>query len=224
MIVVASHNSVSLLKSFLAKLSMIDLCNHDVLVVDTNSDDSSYLNEFACLIKQYPRFRFERKAYTCWDSGAYIHAYTNYQDTKYLFFQDSLEITNPNLIQEIDSRLDEVDVLAFANFKYQYDSEDQRNWVESDIEFTDHPEDGIFGPIFSVTRNTLDRIPKHWLKVPSNKLQGCGMERRWSLMFDAIGAKKSYMEYFKTHSDFVGFYENPSRYSSSMKKILVGRK
>lgn len=224
MIVVASHNNVSLVKSFLAKLSTINLCNHDVLVVDTNSDDPLYLNEFADLIKQYPQFKFERKEYTCWDSGAYIHAYANYYDTNYLFFQDSLEITNLNLIQEIDARLKHVDVLAFANFKYRYDSEEQRKWVESDIEFTNLPEDGIFGPIFSVTRNTLDRIPKHWFKIPTNKLQGCGMERRWSLIFNTIVAKKSYIEYFKTDADFDGFCANPSKYSNSMKKIIVGRK
>jgi glycosyltransferase involved in cell wall biosynthesis len=196
MIVVASHNDVNLLSDILADLSNCDLNGHEVLIVDTNSADPAYLKEFQKNKIKYPQFNFIRKDYTCWDSGAYIHAYNNYDADKYIFLQDSLRITNPNVFKEITVRLDSIDVLALFNFFYFYDNEEQQQWVEEHIPMCYLPMCGIFGPVFSARKDALDRIPKHWLKEPTNKLQGCGMERRWALMFHALSLRVDYLTHF----------------------------
>lgn len=202
MIVIAAHNDKTSLDNILSDLTECDLCGHAVLVVDTNSDDSSFKEHFSSLRETYPHFKFDRKDYSCWDSGAYIHAYNNYEDDKYIFLQDSLRIKNPNAFREITTRLDYTDVLGLFNFFYCYDSIEQQEWVEESISFTDLPKFGIFGPIFSARKDALDKIPKDWLKSPSNKMQGCGMERRWALMFQSLNLRVNYLSLFGSNEEW----------------------
>ena len=84
---------------------------------------------------------------------------------------------------------------------YFYENEDQRLWGEEDLIINSVPHDSIFGPIFGVRKETLDRLPKEWLKHPTNKMEGCSMERRWSLMFYLINASKHYLEYTNFQKD-----------------------
>jgi hypothetical protein len=202
MIVVASHNRIDLLTSILNNLTDIDLHGHEVLIVDTNSDDPEYITFFESCKNEYPQFIFERKNYTCWDSGAYIHAYRNYPSEKYIFLQDSLTITNRKLIPMWDAFLDIYDVVPFINFGYWYESEEQKLFGEAGLpEHKTMPIDSIFGPIFGVRKTTMDSLPAEWLIEPMNKLQGCGMERRWSYMFHSVGASKHYIEYSNFQKD-----------------------
>jgi glycosyltransferase involved in cell wall biosynthesis len=202
MIVVASHNRIDLLDNMLKTLSSIDLNNNEVLIIDTNSDDEEYKAFFSECAGKYP-FMFDRKDYTCWDSGAYIHAYNNYPDKKYIFLQDSVTITNPKLIPMWDNFLDIYDVVPFINFGYGYENSSQKEFSERKLpEDLTLPFDAIFGPIFGVRRETLDKLPKEWLTViPDNKMDGNGMERRWSLMFHLINASKHYLEYTNFQKD-----------------------
>lgn len=194
MIVVASHNNVETLESIINDLNNIDLNGHDVVIIDTNSDDLTFKNKFSILKNEYPHFNFINLNYTCWDSGAYIWAYKNFKSNRFIFLQDSIKILNQEYIKVYDQNLDYYDVVAHINFKYHYENEEQKNWVEEDISYNHLPEDAIFGPIFGVNKSTLDKIPPYWLKHPTNKNEGCGMERRWSLMFHQVGATKKYLE------------------------------
>jgi hypothetical protein len=201
MIVVATHNNIKILKTFLDSLKNIDLQNEDVLIIDTNSADIEFQKEFNIIESLYP-YTFIRLDYGCYDSGAYIWAYQNIPSNNYIFLQDSIEITNPDYISIIKNKLEEFDVVAGFDFPYSYDvNPNQQPWAESDIEFSDYPQQGIFGPMFSARKSILDKIPKHWLKFPTNKLLQQGMERRWSLMFHSINATKTYLEgYGDIHS------------------------
>jgi hypothetical protein len=194
MIVVASHNRIDLLENMINRLKKIDLNKHRVLIVDTNSDNTDFKQRFKELQKQNPEFIFNKKDYTCWDSGAYIHAYKTYVDDSFIFLQDSLTITNNHLIPIIDGYLKNYEVVPFINFGYGYENEEQKEFVEQGLDVTSKPPHGIFGPIFGVRTETLDKLPKEWLIEPHNKNLGCGMERRWSLMFHLIGASKHYLE------------------------------
>jgi hypothetical protein len=194
MIVVASHNNLDTLGWIVEDLYRIDLNNHEVCIIDTNSNNLEFKEKFHILRNKYPYFKFINLNYTCWDSGAYIWAYNNLKSERYIFLQDSLRILDKNYIKLIDQNLDLYDVVAHINFKYHYENEEQKNWVEDGILFNELPEDAIFGPIFGVKKTTLDKIPSYWLKHPTNKNEGCGMERRWSLMFNQIGASKKYLE------------------------------
>jgi len=198
MIVIASHDDVELLENMLVRLSEINLNGHEVLIVDTNSDKLDYLEAFKHAKETYPQFHFIRKDYTCWDSGAYIHAYKHYYAEKYIFLQDSLYITNPNFFVEMDTMLDTYDVVPIFDFFFAYPGGDiEKEWVEKyllDSDRTGYPRYGIFGPIFGVNRYILDKMPPIWFDVePHNKLTGCRMERRWALMFHQIGASKKYL-------------------------------
>jgi hypothetical protein len=194
MIVIASHNRVDLLENMIKRLKEIDLNNHKVLIVDTNSDNINFKQRFKELQKENPEFIFNKKDYTCWDSGAYIHAYKTYIEDSFIFLQDSLIITNNYLIPIIDGYLKNHEVVPFINFGYGYENEEQKEFTEQGLNITSLPPHAIFGPIFGVRTETLDKLPKEWLIEPYNKMTGCGMERRWSLMFHLIEASKHYLE------------------------------
>ena len=219
MIVIASHNNPLLLKGLLRELREIDLCNNEILVVDTNSTESWYFNEIKKLKSEFPDVIFDRKNYTCWDSGAYLHAYKNYLSEKYFFLQDSLSITNKNLIVEWSNKLDKVDVAPIFNFLYEYDSDRQRDWVHEDINFETLPKYGIFGPIFGVTKKAMDMIPENWHREPNEKEFGCGMERRWSLMFHTLGCTKEYVNFLeqKDFDEFIFYGGIP--YNKNIRKF-----
>jgi hypothetical protein len=194
MIVIATHNNCDILKRILDSLQRIDLAGHEVSIIDTNSTDVKFIEYFDNLKLQFP-YNFYRTEYTCYDSGAYIWAYQNLKSDKWIFLQDSIDILRKDWIRNIDNLLNEYEVVAGWDFLYSYDPfPEQKEWVELDIEFTDYPQKAIFGPIFAVRNDTMNRIPKHWLKYPTNKLLQQGMERRWSLMFHSIKASKIYLE------------------------------
>jgi hypothetical protein len=209
MIVVASHNRIDLLDNMLKILSSINLNNNQVLIINTNSDNEEYKTFFEECKLNYPQYIFETLNYTCWDSGAYIHAYNNYPSNKYIFLQDSLDIKNPKLIPMWENFLDVYEVVPWINFGYFYENEDQRLWSEEGLIIENNPHDSIFGPIFGVRKETLDKLSKEWLKYPTNKNEGCGMERRWSLMFHLINASKHYIEY-------TNFQKNQTVYNSRL--------
>jgi hypothetical protein len=203
MIVIASHNRIDLLENMIKRLKEIDLNNHRVLIVDTNSDNEDYKKQFKKLQYQYPEFIFNKKDYTCWDSGAYIHAYRTYVEDSFIFLQDSLTITNNYLIPIIDGYLKNYEVVPFINFGYGYENEAQKEFAEQELNVTSLPNWGIFGPIFGIRTETLDKLPKEWLIEPYDKNTGCGMERRWSLMFHLMNIPKHYLEiedHLKNHN------------------------
>jgi hypothetical protein len=103
--------------------------------------------------------------------------------------------------------LDIYEVVPWINFGYFYENEDQRLWGEEGLTINNNPHDSIFGPIFGVRKETLDKLPKEWLKYPTNKNEGCSMERRWSLMFHLMDASKHYLEY-------TNFSKNQTVYNS----------
>jgi len=212
MIVVATHDDIDCLAKMIEDISKTELYNNEVLIIDTNSKDINFIKYFSELKKLYPGYIFDRLEYDCWDSGAYIHAYKNYSAENFIFLQDSLRITNPNVFKIISERLQNTDILGLFNFFYSYDSTEQQNWVEDGIPFNSLPDCGIFGPIFSINKNSMDKIPNDWLKYPTNKMQACGMERRWALMFHTLDLKKEYLVEFKNNIDWM--YHESNRYQT----------
>jgi hypothetical protein len=221
MIVLATHDRIDLLESMLNRFNEINLNGHEVLVIDTNSTNQEYLDYFNQAKEKY-NFNFIRLNYTCWDSGAYIYAFQNHPSDKYIFLQDSLEITNPNLFVDIDNLLNQHDVVPFFNFKYIYDHDQQKEWAEDGLEINSTPEYGIFGPLFGATKSILDKIPVEWLKHPTEKYQGNGMERRWSLMFHLINASKRYLSE-ATGTDLDNIMAFIDRNKQNINKIYLRR-
>lgn len=211
MIVVSVHDKVDMLSNLLEQLSNMDVGSHEILVIDTNSTDQNFLLEFPKLIIKYPSIRFERVGYDCWDSGAYVHAYSRYMSGKYIFLHDSISILNKNFITEIDQDLENFDVSAISSFPYSYDNHEQMSWVEQDFNGYTRPTYGFFGPMFAATRSILDKIPRErFMFLPQKKLHQMGMERRWSLIFHSIDAKVAFrsadLNWTHTNRDMQKFF------------------
>lgn len=211
MITIASHNDSNALEIMLLRLSEITTNEHQICVVDTNSRSNDYRKRTDYLKRQFPKVIFNRVDYDCWDSGAYIHSFEMYSARKHIFLQDSVYIANKNFIVEIDQLLDTNDVVPIFNFRYHYDSIEQQYWVESNLPVQSWPKDGIFGPIFAINTKALEKIPRNWLKKPTSKVEACGMERKWALIFHILKMKKQYYEFipryrtrefFDYHPDF----------------------
>lgn len=222
MIVIPSHDRIDLLVKMVRRLCEIDLNGHEVLVVDTNSDSQQYqetLNHIApWFLDSHTNFNFVRKEYKCRDSGAYIHAYKNFPSDKYIFLHDSVYINNPNFIVEMDNALDSHDVVPVFNFEFGYDNYEQQVWAEKNLpQITNYPKYGFIGPIFGVNRSTLDTFPSDWFIEPSNKMEGCGMERRWAVMFHLIEADVKFLDYIPLE-EFWLYWEGSAKYSSQLQK------
>ena len=230
MIVIASHDNIDYLKSVLEQLSEMNLDGHDVLIVDTNSTDTEYREYFEHIRYQYPNIIFDRKYYTCWETGAILHAFRMYKRDKYVFLNDSIYITNDNFFVDINNLLNEVEVVPIWNFVYRYDSSEQQSWVEEGLPTERgysqyYPEWGIIASMFAVRYETLNRIPSYWFRDDVNeKYKSQGMERRWSLMFHLINASRKYLDflYGQRHNNFWEFEDNVNGKSTQtyMKKYF----
>lgn len=194
MIVVASHDRIDFLSNILNQLSNINLNNHSVLIVDTNSSNKEYREFFTLQKDIYKNFHFVSMIETTWDSGAYIFGFKNFNEKNFIFLQDSVSLSNPNIFVEFDSRLEDNDVVAFLNFIYFYENDSQRDFVQKDVEVTSLPKDAFFGPIFAAKKSILEKIPAYWLNIPKNKNEGCGYERKWALIFHLLNAKVDWLE------------------------------
>ena len=227
MIVISSHDRIDLLIEMVRRLCEIDLNGHEVLVVDTNSDSAQYQDTINLVapwfLETHTNFKFVRKDYKCRDSGAYIHAYKNFPADRYIFLHDSVYISNPNFIVEMDNALDSHDVVGIFNFGFGYDNYQQQIWSEQFLPPVDtYPEWGIFGPMFGVNKSTLDTLPAEWLIEPTNKIEGCGMERRWALMFHLINASVKFLDFIPLE-DFWLYWVGDEKYSKQIKKRIVSR-
>ena len=200
MIVFAVNNRTDYIEKILNKLNYFNKI--DVLIVDTNSKNNSVLDFYKNLDISKFKFKiyFDRIETDCYDSGAYIHSFIKYESDTFYFFQDSIEFINENIFNDIDNLLKLYDVVAISPFPLLFDNKEQVEWITSNI-----PNDeikklynkqlfGIFGPMFSIKKTTLNKIPKDWLIYPSIKNEAMAMERKWSIIFNILDLKTTYLE------------------------------
>lgn len=115
-------------------------------------------------------------------TGAYLTAYRQVKAKNYLFMQDSMESLIDDPVEPFRGQ-----TTAWASFPFFYDDIPQREWVRK--KFTKEPELGIFGPVFYVSRENLEKLDKLNLlpDIPENKWQACGTERAWACAFFEAG-------------------------------------
>lgn len=229
MIVIAAHDRIDLLINLLNDLTNIDLNDHKISVIDTNSKMEEFKNEFKSLHIRYPNINFISLDYDCYDSGAYIYSFLKYNEEKsFIFLQDSIRIVNCNFVKEIDKKLESVDVLPFFNFIFSYWNEEEKVWSEQDINVPIiYPKYGFFGPMFAVNSEVMRKFDPVWFdKIPKIKRQQTAMERRWAVLFNIIGAKIEFLNYLEPNiiNNFTG--GNPPEcepYNTWIKKIFIQR-
>jgi hypothetical protein len=122
-------------------------------------------------------------------TGAYRWAYQSMPADRYLFIQDSMTALESPLPWFRDQFPAGGGAVAWARFPQQWDSAEQRAWVEAAYPGTPEPSHGIFGPVFYTDRASLDVLAGRGLlpPVPVNRLQAQGTERAWAYAFAAAG-------------------------------------
>ena len=229
MIVFAVHGIADKIEIVLKQLNNFNTM--DVLIVDTKSP-SDVVESFYKENKNNYNFNlsYHRVNHYCYDSGAYMITFKQFQSEKYYFFQDSIEFINTQIFKEIDRLLNDFDVVATSSFPLIFDNYEQIDWVFRNLNlkvnlnlldpasgrsFCNLPILGIFGPMFSIKRETLLRIPEHWLVQPNTKNQAMAMERKWPIMFHLLNMSVAYIE--KDHMDFL------SGNTTWIKKYMLAR-
>lgn len=200
MIVFAVHNRTDFIEDILNKLNHFNKI--DVLIIDTNSENNNVIDFYKNLDLNNFNFKihFDRVETDCYDSGAYIYSFKKYESETFYFFQDSIEFINYDIFNDIDNLLNSYDVVGVSSFPLIFDNKEQIEWITSNIPndyFRKLPNKqlfGIFGPMFSIKKITLEKIPNEWLIYPTIKNQAAAMERKWSIMFNILDLKITYLE------------------------------
>jgi hypothetical protein len=189
MIVIATNNGKQYLSELLTDFENIGV-NDEIAIVDTQSNDENSLNFLEELNKNNPyklNVTIHQTPYRGFDTGAYIYAINNFSSDRFYFMQDSIRIKTIEYFNEIDKKLIEGTVVCLLRFDPNlFDSNDQINFCNSNFGSIDY-DNGIFGPIFSITKNDIEKIDKKYLIYPTNKMEQMAMERGWSILFKRYG-------------------------------------
>jgi len=189
MIVIATNNGKTYLSELLSDLERIG-CNEDISVIDTQSSDAESL-EFIDSLKAGDKFNLKIKVYQTpykgFDTGAYVYAINNLSADKFYFMQDSIKIKSIDYFIEIDKRLKPGVVVPLITFGPNlFDENEQIDFCYDKFDSIDYDK-GIFGPIFAITNEDIQKIDKKYLVYPTNKMLQMGMERGWSVLFKKYG-------------------------------------
>lgn len=129
------------------------------------------------------------------DTGAYIYAYQSFVNVhRFIFMHDSMQVKTKGWADAFVAaeRTKKGQASAWLFFPFFFDNPDQHKFV-LDLYGKDSlvPDYGIFGPIFSTTRNVLKELEaKGYLDTyPDDKIQAQGFERGWMIGFNNLGFK-----------------------------------
>jgi hypothetical protein len=185
MIIIATNNGKRNLSELLENLKEIDF-SCGVCIIDTGSTDQEsidFLNELDGVNKYDFEIQIYQTPYKGYDTGAYIYAINNIEADRYYFIQDSLRIKSNDFFNLIDNKLKPGKVVPLITFgENLYDYPEQIEFCINHFGSTDFKK-GIFGPMFSILLEDVQKIDKKYLVYPTNKSLQMGMERGWAVIF-----------------------------------------
>lgn len=163
-----------------------------VLLLDTGTTCKQSLSLICELSARHWSFEFEagKTPHEAYDSGAYIHAYRNWEADTYLFMQDSIRPKSPDWVSAFETLLTfGVGCVPWLIFPMQWNCQEQVDFVMEKCKVGDWPPHGIFGPIFMATRTALAELDVRGLLdvLPSSKVEQMAMERFWPTAFIKAG-------------------------------------
>jgi hypothetical protein len=186
MIIIATNNGKQNLIELLGNLKEFSF-SRKVCIIDTGSTDQEsidFLNELSDVNNYNFEIQIHQTPYKGYDTGAYIYAINNIESDRYYFIQDSLRIKSKDFFNLIDNKLKPGVVVPLITFgKDQYDSLEQLEFCIKNFG-SPYYKKGIFGPMFSILSEDVQKIDKKYLVYPTNKTLQMGMERGWSLIFE----------------------------------------
>jgi hypothetical protein len=186
MIVIATNNGKEHLVNLIFSIHQHGI-NEKILVVDTNSSDPEHLQYLESLknrgieVTTTPGRNF--------DTGAYLWAYQNYAAETYHFMHDSIMIKSRTFITDINALLNDYDVIPYIWFTHM--GHGDINWKDfMDANKVSYNYTyGIFGPMFSCKKTTLDKLPLGELVLPKDKTQQTAFESIWPMFFESNGLR-----------------------------------
>ena len=189
MIVISSYNDINVIKTLLNSLNDCDKIDEKVIIVCTCPKQTEMINFLNSLKPSDFKFYFEITItpYSGYDTGGYIWVYNNFIDDYYIFLQDSLIINNKNWLDVFKSHRDVDTINAWCSFILN-DESSHTDFFFPKMGFTPNSlngEIGIFGPMFQISRNGLDKINNKFninKFIPYNKMSACAMERGWTYL------------------------------------------
>ncbi|HEY3783181.1 MAG TPA: hypothetical protein VGL56_19045 [Fimbriimonadaceae bacterium] len=189
---IATHNGRQFLPGLLESLARFGTGGRKVLLLDTGSTCAESLQLLSAIAQQSWPFELEvsKTPYRGYDTGAYIHAFRNYEAETYLFLQDSVLIKNENWLEAFESRISHgVGCVPWLGFPMQWNSQEQIDWVMEKFETPDWPPLGVFGPMFMATRTALNDLESRGYleNIPNCKMEQMAMERAWAVAFTISG-------------------------------------
>ncbi len=192
MIVIATHNGKDHLPGLFDALETYGTGGRKVLLLDTGTTCKGSLDLIQELSGRKWSFELEsgRTPYQAYDSGAYVHAYRNWEAGSYLFMQDSIRPKSPDWVTAFECRLTYgVGCVPWLIFPMQWNCQEQVDFVMEKCEVGDWPPHGIFGPIFLATRSALAELDARGLLevLPGSKTEQMAMERFWPTAFIKAG-------------------------------------
>lgn len=197
MVIIATNNGHLYLEKLLVDFENFFI-DKEICLIDTGSTDEESL-KLLDEIKNKKIFsklsiQILKTPYKGYDSGAYIYAMKNINSDKYYFIQDSISIKNKDFFDDIDKKLKDNTVVGFIYFDSNfYENQEQINFCTSKFGVKDF-DLGIFGPMFAITKNDVNKILKDLNYLPSNKNEQCAMERCWSALFKSKNIQVEFLD------------------------------
>lgn len=180
MIVIATNNGMAFLPKLLDSFSKYGTAGHKVCIVDTGSTDPVYIDYINSLDKD--AYIIMKTPYRGYDTGAYIWAYRNTNESEYLFMHDSMEVVDSGWVEEFSTH---GDVCAYSFFKLNYFDFQFNHFKDVGI-YNPNTTVGMAGPIFYIKRPILDLLDAQFnldKVIPDCKWNQSGMELGWYMMF-----------------------------------------
>lgn len=186
MIVIATNNGKDLLINLLSDLENINPeCG--VSIIDTQSTDiesQTFLNDIELNNPYKFDIKVHRTPYRGYDSGAYIYAMNNIKADRFYFLQDSIRIKDINIFDNFDKKLKTGTIVSLITVPSNlYDNQEQIDFCLKTYGKKDFTK-GIFGPMFSILNEDVQKINKKFLVYPTSKILQMGLERGWAIIFD----------------------------------------
>lgn len=125
-------------------------------------------------------------------TGAYLRAYKEFKANHYLFIQDSMRALVPDVVEPFHKLLPSRGAVAWCYFKQGFDTAQQEDWAKQFYKGP-YPGIGIFGPVFYISRKSLQELEKKGLlpPIPKNKAEAQTTERMWSWSLYEAGMRLS---------------------------------
>lgn len=182
MIVIATNNGMDFLPVLLKSIEKFGRDNHQILIVDTGSTDNDFREYVDRLRTDYLVSRINGGR----DSGAYWHAYDNYDDGNgYMFMHDSMEARGEDWLTQFTDK--KKDFVCYAWFNVAANQCPIPENIAKQSKFG-IGEKGIFGPIFYATRKFMGDVDKSGSRlIPLNREETHATERLWGGIVEGLG-------------------------------------